>query len=371
MKANIIFLLLTIALFPPVKAQNHLVIGTEGNVVCQGNPFLVLNYLALNNSGNFVADQSYTQFTGNGLVDQSKVLGFEVSTFSDLIISNPANFVQLLNDIEVEGNVLMAGGRINLMDRTIHLMTLGSELIGETETSRITSPLNGYISWNHPLLGIATSNPGNLGAEITTAMLPGLTEVRRGHYPYLLDSGWSAARWYAFFPTNNAGLNATLRLHYLEAEIIGIPEEKLAVWKSNDNGISWHLVESSANNPVENWVEISGEDSLSMYTFGRFDTPSPMPLIENTSNWNQASELLLYPNPVERIASIYIHAAEEASVKLEWYNIAGQIVMDQPVSLMAGPNTFEVDVSLLPAGTYLLHCTDLDLTPVKMIKQLR
>jgi hypothetical protein len=369
MKANIYILLLAVTFSIQLKAQSHLVIGTDGNVICNGSPFVILNDLAFNNSGNYESGNSFTQFTGSGFVDQSKIQGGEVSVFADLVISNPANFVQLLNDVEVEGFLLMGGGKVNLMDRVIHLMNPSSELLGETETSRVTSPFNGYLSWNHPLVGIATSNPGNLGAEITTAALPGLTEVRRGHNPHLLDTGWSVGRWYAFYPTNNGSLNATLRLHYLDAEVIGIPEDKLAVWKSTDNGLSWTLVESSSNNPIENWVEVTGEDDLAMYTFGLVAVPPVMPLVQqDQEDIAEASSLIIYPNPVEHTANLYLQVKDAGQYTFEWYNLNGQSVHQVVQDFGTGPNTLETNVSQLPSGTYFVQCKELELANVKMIK---
>lgn len=372
MKAKIYMQLLAVIFSFQLNAQSHFVIGTDGNVICNGSPFIILNDLAFNNSGNYESSNSFTQFTGSGFVDQSKIQGGEVSVFADLVISNPANFVQLLNDVEVEGFLLMGGGKINLMDRVIHLINPSSELLGETEISRVTSPFNGYLSWNHPLIGIATSNPGNLGAEVTTAALPGLTEVRRGHNPHLLDTGWSVGRWYAFFPTNNGSHNATLKLHYLDAEVIGIPEDKLAVWKSVDNGLNWTLVESSSNNPIENWVEVTGEDTLAMYTFGLMAVPPVMPLVQNEEEYtNESSNLILYPNPVEYTANLYLQVKEAGQYTFEWYNVNGQRVHQLVAYLEEGPNTIETNVSQLPAGSYFVQCKDLELASVKMIKLKR
>ena len=371
MKARIFFFLLSIALSQNLAAQGQFNIGLNGNVVCQGSPFVVVSDMELINSGgNFEAGNSFTNITSAGAPGSNKIDGFEVINFSDLIVSHPSNFVQLFNDIEIDGSILMGGGKINLRASAIHLMNPASSIAGETETSRITTTIpGGYISWNHPLLGIATSNPGNLGAEITTAALPGLTEVRRGHYPSWLPTGWSIARWYDFDPTNNAGLNATLRLHYLDAEVIGIPEEKLGVWKSTDFGSTWTLAGSSASNPVDNWIEVTGENVLARYTLGLMEVPPVAPLVDlSEDRVAEVSEMILFPNPVEKIANVFIQSAVKGLFTLDWYNLDGKLMLQTKVQLEVGPNTLQKDVSGLPAGTYLVRYRDIDMPAIKMIK---
>jgi hypothetical protein len=68
---------------------------------------------------------------------------------------------------------------------------------------------------------------------------------------------------------DGAGYTATLRLPYLDAELNGIPEADLRLWRRGPRG--WETKPPQNVNPVENWVEQSGITAFSTWALAPAD----------------------------------------------------------------------------------------------------
>ncbi|MEO0473031.1 MAG: T9SS type A sorting domain-containing protein, partial [Bacteroidota bacterium] len=107
-------------------------------------------------------------------------------------------------------------------------------------------------------------NPGNFGAEITSAENMGLTTIRRGHVNNITPLGNSVLRYYIITPTNNSSLNATLRAYYFDHELNGVGEGDLDLWRND--GASWEQQFAAASNTTSNYVEKTAMADFSSHT---------------------------------------------------------------------------------------------------------
>ena len=82
-------------------------------------------------------------------------------------------------------------------------------------------------------------------------------------------------------------------------------------------------------------------------------------LINVSINTPEAKNLVelseIYPNPAQGIASIAVTLAKAANVSISLYNLVGQVVSSQNLSLQTGARMLPVDVSNLKSGVYF--CT--------------
>lgn len=77
--------------------------------------------------------------------------------------------------------------------------------------------------------------------------------------------------------------------------------------------------------------------------------------IDNDMAENFISSLKLYPNPVNNILYLDVEMRKTQHMKLVVYNITGQQVYSNNLSLQAGNQTIRVEAELLPAGLYILQ----------------
>jgi hypothetical protein len=101
----------------------------------------------------------------------------------------------------------------------------------------------------------------------------GGTVLFRGHAQQTLDgSTFSIYRYFDIYPSvNTTGLNAAVKLYYLDDELAGLSKSSLNVWSSPDYGVNWNFAGLDGADTINNWVYKTGFDSL-----GRF-TPGPPP----------------------------------------------------------------------------------------------
>ena len=66
-------------------------------------------------------------------------------------------------------------------------------------------------------------------------------------------------------PTNNSGLNATYIFHYEDADLNGMPEDQLQLYRSTDGGSTW-VAMGGVVDPVNNTITVTGVDHFSHWT---------------------------------------------------------------------------------------------------------
>lgn len=286
MKSQILIILFFLPLL--IHAQGGFIIEENTHVVIEGNPNLIINNGKFVNDGNFDADNSTVIFTGSAPTAESTIGGTTNTVFNNLTISKSLNNVRLDYDVDVNGDVEMSGGLLILNYSDI---ILGGSLIGETETSRITGPDGGAIIKTVDLNAPAAENPGNLGIEITTSENLGSTTIRRGHVPYDNEGNYSINRYFSIDPANNSNLDATIRIHYFDAELEGQVEGDLNIWRYDDT--DWISFGSESSNTSDNWVETSNIPFFYIFTLSEEMGILPIELLEFNAVVNERKQVEL------------------------------------------------------------------------------
>ncbi|MCA0236752.1 MAG: hypothetical protein LCH81_10240, partial [Bacteroidetes bacterium] len=263
---KILFTLIVCCLLGSVaRAQGELYIPASGSIVTSGASTLTLSNTKLTNNGTFTDNNGTVRLTGNAANAAASFNGTGVTTLRNLVIDKSANAAQVNQDIFVLGNLTFVSGGLELANGDVNLGTTGI-LIGETETYRVYGTggeLIAFVTLNAPN-GV---NHANLGAVITSAQNLGLTEIRRGHAPFVVPFGNSIARYFNIIPANNNGLNATLRANYFNAEVNGNTESDMIFWRSTNGGVSWVFQTGAYTRDVAaNWVQLPGINAFSMWT---------------------------------------------------------------------------------------------------------
>ena len=259
------FLILFFCLLSTIgTAQNTFKI-MSGNVNITDNVAIVLKDCQLQNNGTLAATNGVVEVKGTGTKVQSEIGGTGTTTFHNLKINKSINDAQLGANITVNNQVEMATGKLDLQANTLTLGTANGTIIGETETTHITTTSTGNIIKTINLNAPNGVNSGNMGIEISSSANLGQTEIRRGHNHQTIPSGSSIFRYFTITPTNNTGLNASLTFHYLEAELNGLTENGLVLLENNGG---WMIDGFTNRNSTDNTVSFTGYDGLHQYTLG-------------------------------------------------------------------------------------------------------
>lgn len=270
---SILIVLLQLLCAGVVSAQLTISAGVQFTL--SGNVQLSLQNTNLVNHGNLVTGNSRVSFNGN---NSSIISGNQPVVFYDLEMNKTNSAaVSLQRAIAVKNRIIFTSGLLNLGGFNTDLGTTG-RLEGEKESSRVTGSSGGQLLFTATLNAPSGTNPGNLGAIISSSQNLGNVTIRRGHQSPQNPTGMDASvlRYYDIVPANNTNLNATLRFNYFTGELNGINENVLIFYKS-DNGTNWSPQGFTTRNAAQNYAEKTGIASFSRWTLsGGANTPLPV-----------------------------------------------------------------------------------------------
>ncbi|HEX6182034.1 MAG TPA: T9SS type A sorting domain-containing protein [Chitinophagaceae bacterium] len=269
-----LFLLL---IFPLGAAAQTLTIGAGAQFALNGPVQLTLHNTSLINHGIFAEGTSRVRFTGNF---STSIGGTQALQFFELEINktnnNPFNNpVFLGRPINITQRLLFVAGHLNPNSFNIDLGSTG-RLEGENDDSRIIGSSGGKVIATAVLNGANNTSPGNLGIFISSTQNMGNVTIRRGDQAHATTPGVTILRYYDIIAQNNNNLNATLRFHYLNAELYGTDENSLVFIKSTNNGISFTNEGFSSRNTTANYVEKSGINSFARFTLANGNYALPV-----------------------------------------------------------------------------------------------
>jgi hypothetical protein len=246
--------------------------------------------------------------------------------------------VDILNgDLDLNGNVITLGSNATLSE------TAGNTVTGSTGKITITKDLNAP----------AGDNVGGLGAMLTTSINLGSTTVERSHAVATGAGNEGIFRQYSITPANNSGLDATLRLHYDESELNGIPEDNLVLYKSPDGANDNWFFEGGTVNNTDNFVEKSGIADFSFWTLADVDNPLPVEIEVNRIPTVFALHQN-YPNPFNPETVIQFDIPQASFVNLSIFNVLGELVATVVnEQLSVGVYNVQFNASSLPSGLYI------------------
>src|SRR6185503_1948256 len=87
-------------------------------------------------------------------------------------------------------------------------------------------------------------------------------------------------RTYTITPTGGSGFSATLRLHYLDAELNGNAEANLGLWRLG--GAGWSRQGKTASDLANNWAELSGVTQFSPWTLSGVKNDTTTTITQDT-----------------------------------------------------------------------------------------
>ena len=267
---KIVTVCLLIMVIQSAAAQNTFKIQPGAIIKITGGEQITLQDMNLDNDGTFnmVPGDGTIRFSGS---QNNTITGTSVPNFDVLEMAKTGGGkLSLLRNININSAINFTSGLLDLNNKNI-LLQPTALLNSESESSRITGANGGYVEITKTLNAPSAVNPGNLGAIITTSQNLGSTIIRRGHKSQVNanGNGNSIFRYYDIIPSNNSALNATLRLQYFDAELNGLGESIIVLWKSIDN-ITWTNQGFTTRNTVTNFVE-----KINITDFSRWTLSSP------------------------------------------------------------------------------------------------
>ncbi|MEI2822353.1 MAG: hypothetical protein BWZ05_01863 [Bacteroidetes bacterium ADurb.BinA245] len=257
---------------------SQLYISSGAQLVQAGNAQVSIDAMDFFNNGTFVAGNGTVLFTGT---TANSIKGTAITSFYKLEIAKSAAIkLSLESDALVSNAFVFTSGLLELNNKNIDLGTTGF-LQNENESSRIVGASGGYILRTVSMNAPNAVNAGNLGAIITSSANLGNVIIKRGHKA---QSGTgitgSILRYYDIVPANNSNLNATLRFSYFDAELNGLTEAAIDLFKSSNNGTSWAVQTSTNHNATANYLEKTGITDFSLWTLSPSGGPLPVTGLE-------------------------------------------------------------------------------------------
>lgn len=255
---------------------------STGASVLRGSGAFIVNSASTLICGHEGGLDSLVQNTGTRLL--SKQASYEFNAASPqvtgvllpdslmrLVINNSAG-VTLSGGTTVNVSLLTINGDLDLNGNTV---TLGPSAVLVESPGNTVKGVSGVITTTRTLTAPSdTVNIAGLGIRIGSSANLGSTVITRGHTPQTIVPN-HIRRYYDITPTNNTGLNATLRFGYDDSELNGQIESTLQLFRSTDNGATWTLRGGTVDT-VNNRITLSGVDALSRWTAASVTLP-PLP----------------------------------------------------------------------------------------------
>ncbi len=257
-----------------VQLNAQLYVSNAAEIKLTSGALLTINDFDLVNNGTFNQSTGTVRFTGN---TNTNISGTQTPVFNILEMAKGTNNrVLLQRTVNVGNQINFVSGYLDLNGNNI-LLQPSAFLNNEDETSRITGTTGGYVEITNTLNAPTNTNPGNLGATITSTANMGSTIIRRGHKSQTNgnNTGNSVYRYFDIIPTNNTALNATLNFKYFDAELNGLTESLLTLWKSTNNTL-WIDQGFNRRSAVTNYVEKSNVADFSRWTLSMPGNPLPI-----------------------------------------------------------------------------------------------
>ena len=199
------------------------------------------------NNGSFTAGTSTIQFTGANNATVTGATTFNILTLNK---STAATTLTLLSNITVP-TVNMTAGKI----------LTGTNSITITSTRTGNGIILGTITRTHlfmPVTSYAFEGPNNTINFLTAVGVSSVTVTVTSAGITDFPNNASVNREYNIAVTGTS-YNATLRLHYEDAELNGNNESNMGLWNYPS---AWTAAGKSANDAVNNYVELSGISNL-------------------------------------------------------------------------------------------------------------
>ncbi len=253
-----------------------------------GNAQITLDGTDFINNGTFQAGTSTFLLKGTGATPLP-IGGNNAPAFHNLVVELSGPTAQLSSEVAVQNQLTFTNGYLDLNGFDLTLGANG-DMVGESDLSSIIGPTGGEVVKTVALNAPNAANPGHLGVYLTSSADLGPTTIRRGHVPVNSGGTTGLNRYFEITPTNNAGLDATLRFEYLDSELSSHTETELELWQ--DGGSGFQNLGFSLRDATLNFVETTGLNALSTFTVSDLANALPVELLDFTARAVQKDVLL-------------------------------------------------------------------------------
>jgi hypothetical protein len=256
-------------------------------------------------------------------------------------------------NINVSEKVQFVSGKLDLNNQTLTLGT-NAYLQDETESRRIIGPNGGMIQITRTLNAPNAVNAGNIGAVITSNINLGSVTIKRLHKAANESGSGKVKRFYEILPATNNGLNATLRLHYFDAELNGLTENSLTILQRTSSSASWTPLGYNTRNSSSNYVEKSGIGTLYQYALAA-QAALTMQKTESDAKETVSFSAKLAPVPAHTITTLTIAAPAACRADVRVIAADGKVALQVTKNVVTGVNTISLDISRLAGGAYFVQ----------------
>lgn len=282
----------------PITVNSGTSLST-GTSVLRGSGAFILNPLSWLICGHEGGLDSLLQNTGTRSLSKSASYEFDGTaqqitgallpdTVMRLVVNNAAG-VRMSAGTTVNVSLQLASGDLDLNGQTV---TLGPTAVLVESPGNTVKGTSGVITTTRNLSAPSdTVDIAGLGIGIGSSANLGSTILVRGHAVQTAGNR-SISRYFDITPTNNTGLNATLRFRYDESELEGTPENELRLFRSTDGGATWALRGGSVDT-LTNVITLSGIGELSRWTAARVGAPPSVSGVARSTRVPAAGDTLV------------------------------------------------------------------------------
>lgn len=308
--------------FCTIPSFTQIFISTNADMTVDGVVNMAIVEIDFHNNGTFNAGNGKVFFKETAASTNLILGGDSITIFNKITIDLQTQDLVLSNDIAANDSIVFTNGNCDLNGHDVNLGANGL-LHGEDQNKSFVGSLGGHLIKTSNLNAPLAANPGNLGAVISTSANLGSTTIKRGHQVQTSGSGTSIRRYFDIMPTNNTGLNATLRFYYLDTELASIPEAEFKLWRQSAG--TWEDMGFTTRHTTDNYVELISIDAFSRWTLTNDANALPVELIAFDVEQKGAHAALLSWSTVAEINNrgFEIQRATESfsSNGLEWFPI--------------------------------------------------
>jgi hypothetical protein len=253
------------------STYNNVQIDTGATLAATAGSTINVSGSWTNNGGTFTPNTGTVNF--NGAVTQT-IGGTSATTFNNLTNSNTAGLTFAANET-VNGVLALSASDITTSANTLTMPATGTstgtfDVVGNVKrTGFVSGGSANTLSFGNPDNRI-TINSGTVPTDITINLAKQVPTGTFGGNNYSFPN--AVQRTYIITPTGGSGINATLRLRYLDSELNGNTEAGLIFRRFTNPG--WSPVIPTAADTTNNWLEKSGVTAFSPWTFNSTAVPT-------------------------------------------------------------------------------------------------
>lgn len=240
-------------------------ISPQGITISDGATFS-LGSSTLSIPNNFVNNGTFNHNDGkiivNGSTGDQTYKDTSSTQVNNLTINKNSGDLILESSINLKGTISLISGDLDLNGYNVYMNP--SALLSESQDNTVKGT-SGYIEVTENITAPSDTNLFGLGFQITSAQDFGSTILRRGNKVHTSNGNSSIARYFDITPTNNSALNTDLVFNYDDAELNGLTESQLLLFKSEDGGNSWKP-QGGIIDTANNRITLNGIDKFSMWT---------------------------------------------------------------------------------------------------------